>query len=195
MTFKSHRLFVLGLLAGCVTIGSIALAQTGTAKAKTKSKTGPSIESLDKRATDMAKNLLKDAVEISKGYEDAGDYDRAKLLLEVLQKLDPKLPGLKEKIEQLTDKSLDKTEFEYELDVARGWSPPVALVSKDRLVRIEATGQYKFEASGNSGPEGLPTDDGGGDLVTGLPVGALIGMIVNRPTSSIIPIDAPWLLA
>jgi hypothetical protein len=183
MTFKTLRLSAVALLIACLTAGGVALAQTATTKAKTKPKSGgASIESLDKRATDMAKNLLKDAVDISKGYEDAGEYDRAKLLLEVLQKLDPKLPGLKEKIELLTDKSLDKTEFEYELDVARGWSPPVALVAKDRLVRIETTGQYKFEASANSGPEGLSTDDAGGDLVAGLPVGALIGMIVNPDT-------------
>lgn len=172
----------VAVLIVCLVAGGSAHAQTAT-KAKSKSKSGGvSIESLDKRATEMARNLLKDAVEISKGYEDAGEYDRAKLLLEVLEKLDPKLPGLKEKIELLTDKSLDKTEFEIELDVARGWSAPVAMVAKDRLVRIEATGQYKFEASGNSGPEGLPTDDTGSDLVGGLPVGALIGMIFNPDT-------------
>jgi hypothetical protein len=182
MTFTGTlRLFALGLLIGCLTAGGIAVAQTGTTKGKSKSKTGgtTNVKVLDDRALEMQKNILKDATEISKGYEDAGEYERAKWLLEVLQKLDPKLPGLKEKIELLTDKSLDKSEFEYELDVARGWSPPVAMVYKDRLVRIEATGQYKFEASLNAGPDGLPTDETGGDLVDNLPVGALIGVIVD----------------
>jgi hypothetical protein len=180
---RLRRICGVLLVIGVLSAGGVQ-AQSGTAKSKAKSKAAgaAAVKALDDRALEMQKGLLKDASEISRGYEDAGEFERAKWLLEVLQKLDPKLPGLKEKIEDLTNKSLDKSEFEYELDVSRGWSPPLAMVYKDRLVRIEAVGQYKFEASLAAGADGLPTDDAGADLVGNLPVGALIGVIINPDT-------------
>jgi hypothetical protein len=175
-------------LCGPVCILSVVLvnfvtAQTAKAKAKTKTAGGTSVRALDTRVQDLQANLLKDATEISKGYEDAGEYERAKLLLEVLQKLDPKLPGLKDKIEQLTEKSLDSSEFEIEMDVSKGWTQAIALIQKDRLVRIEASGDYKFIATLPATAEGLPTSDNGADVYPGAPVGALIGVIVNAETN------------
>jgi hypothetical protein len=176
------RLFGMGLLVGLLAAGGIVWAQGGAAKAKAKPKPGAggtSVKALDVRTTEFEENLLKEATEIAKGYEDAGQYEQAKRLLEVLLKLNPKLPGLKEKIDALTDKSLDSSEFEYELDVSRGWSQAVGMVVKERLVRIETTGIYKFDVSTTITPDGLPTDESGNDLVGGLPIGALIGVIVN----------------
>jgi len=174
------------LCLGTLVAGGLAYAQTGTSKTKAKSKSGTvTVEALNKRAMDMATSLFKDADDISKGFEDLGEYERAKNLLEVLQKLDPKNPKLKERIDQLTEKLLDSSEFEFELDVSRGWTPPVAFVQKDKLVRIEAAGEYKFVATLNSTVEGLPADDTGTDLVSSLPVGALIGVVVNPDTKKV----------
>ena len=51
-----------------------AAAQTGGAKSKPRSKFGGvNVKALDDRALEMQKGLLKDASEISKGYEDAGE--------------------------------------------------------------------------------------------------------------------------
>jgi hypothetical protein len=159
-------------------------AQTGAAsKSKSKSKTpAQNTRQLDIRAQEMQERILKDATDIAKGYEDAGEFDRARWLLEVLEKLDPKLPGLQAKIDQLKDKSLDSSEFEYEFDVGRGWSPPVGMVFKDRLARIEAAGDYTFTAALPVTADGLPTSDTGADLVANAPLGALIGVIINTET-------------
>jgi hypothetical protein len=156
-------------------------AQTGTAsKSKSKSKTGATnVRQLDLRALEMQERIVKDAAEIAKGYEDAGDYDRAKWMLEVLEKLDPKIPGLKEKLDQLREKSLDSTEFEYEMDVGKGWTPAIGMVFKDRVTRIEASGDYNLSVSLPVTADGLPTSDTGADLIGGMPLGALIGVIVN----------------
>ncbi|MDP1796677.1 MAG: hypothetical protein Q8K78_04315 [Planctomycetaceae bacterium] len=177
-------------LAGPVCILSLVLvnfvvAQTGSSKSKTKSKgaTGTGVRALDARVQELQEGLLRDATDISKGYEDAGEYDRAKFLLEVLHKLDPKLPGLKDKIDKLTEKSLDSSEFEIDMDVSRGWTPAVAMLQKDRLVRIEATGDYKFVATLPVTADGLATSDNGVDVYPGAPVGALIGIIVNAETN------------
>lgn len=177
-------------LVGPVCILSLVLvnfvvAQSGNSKAKPKTKatTGTGVRALDARVQDLQEGLLRDASEIAKGYEDAGEYDRAKLLLEVLQKLNPKLPGLKDKIDQLTEKSLDSSEFDIEMDVSKGWTPAVAMLQKDRLVRIEATGDYKFVATLPITADGFPTSDNGVDVFPGAPVGALIGIIVNAETN------------
>ncbi|HUQ69410.1 MAG TPA: hypothetical protein VM165_07810 [Planctomycetaceae bacterium] len=170
---------VLGVIA--LTTAAWGNAQTGSAKTKPKSKTGgtENVRQLDIRMQEMQERIVKDAADIAKGYEDAGQYDRAKVLLEVLEKLNPKLPGLKEKIEQLKEKGLDSTEFEIEMDVAKGWTPAVGMVFKDRATRIEAEGDYNFVASGSITADGLPTSDNGTDLLGGVPVGALIGIVVN----------------
>lgn len=169
----------------CVMLVNFVVAQTGTGKAKAKPKTtgGTGIRALDARTQELQENLYRDASDIAKGYEDAGEYDRAKLLLEVLHKLDPKLPGLKDKIDKLTEKSLDSSEFEVEMDVSKGWTNAVAMMQKDRLVRIEASGDYKFVATLPVTADGFPVSDNGADIYPGAPVGALIGVIVNAETN------------
>uniref|UniRef100_A0A7C4LN11 Uncharacterized protein n=1 Tax=Schlesneria paludicola TaxID=360056 RepID=A0A7C4LN11_9PLAN len=176
----AFRRVALSLIVAALA-ATLAPAQTSSTKAKTKPKTTGkvNVKELDVRAVEMQKNLLRDATEIARGYEEAGEYERAKWLLEVLQKLDPKLPGLKEKIDQLTEKMLESSEFEVELDVSRGWTIPIGLVHKDKIVRIEANGDYEFAVALRTTADGLPTDDNGNDLVGGIPVGALMGMIVN----------------
>jgi hypothetical protein len=178
-----RRSGLVGLLLIAVAVGmsTWAAAQTGTSKSKSKGKTtGPgNIRQLDARAQEMQERIVKDAADIARGYEDAGEYDRAKWMLEVLEKLDPKIPGLKDKLAQLKEKSLDSSEFEYEMDVSKGWTPAVGMVFKDRMARIEANGDYNFSATLPVTADGLSTSDTGADLVGGVPVGALIGVIVN----------------
>ncbi|OYW15887.1 MAG: hypothetical protein B7Z55_14655, partial [Planctomycetales bacterium 12-60-4] len=130
--FRSLVLGSIVILATAVawTRGGDLLAQTNKAKPKTRPPSGVNTKQLDSRVTEMQERLLRDATDISKGYEDAGEFDRAKWMLEVLEKLNPKLPGLKEKIEELTDKSLDATEFEIDMDVSKGWTPAIGIVQQ-----------------------------------------------------------------
>lgn len=176
----SQRIWLSGLVVAVVTLPG-AWGQTGKAKTKPKSPAAStaSIRQLDVRAKEMQEQLLRDASDIAKGYEDAGEYERAKWLLEVLEKLDPKLPGLKESIDRLTDRSLEATEFEVDLDVSRGWSAPVGVVQQGRIVRIAAAGDYKLIATLPVTADGLPQSDTGSDLIAGVPVGALVGMLVD----------------
>lgn len=179
------------LVVGCgvaLTFATELSAQTPTGKTSAKAKANPGaggVRTLDARVIDLQRQLLKDANEISKGYEDAGEYDRAKWMLEVLHKLDPKLPGLKERIDQLTEKSLDSTEFEVELDVSKGWTPPIAIMPKDRLVRLEASGDYKLSISATATGDGLPTKDDGSELLPGMPIGAIVGIVNNTETKKL----------
>lgn len=180
-----HRTGIVAALAVGIGLSLVTwcAAQTGSkSKSKGKSTGAGAVRQLDQRAQEMQERIVKDAADIAKGYEDAGEYDRAKWLLEVLAKLDPKLPGLQAKIDQLQDKSLDSSEFEYEMDVSKGWTPAVGMIFKDRTARIEAAGDYTFSVTLPVTADGLATSDTGTDLVGGVPVGALIGVIVNPET-------------
>lgn len=190
MTYFNWRKFpfLMGLhvTAVAVVVGWLVVpglpvsAQTSKSKTKARPPTNPAnVKVLDVRVSEMQDRLLRDMTEIARGYEDAGEFDRAKWMLEVLEKLDPKLPGLKDKIKQLTDKSLDSTEFEIELDVSKGWSPPVGMLEQGRVVRITVTGEYKFITTLNATADGLPTSDSGADLYPGIPVGALVGVVLD----------------
>lgn len=165
-----------------LSVPAVALAQSSS-KSKPKNRPptagGANVKQLDVRVGEMQDRLLRDVSEISKGYEDAGEYGRAVWLLEVLEKLDPKLPGLQDKIKQLTDKGLDASEFTYELDVSKGWTPPIGVIEQGRVVRITADGDYKLVTSLSVTANGLPMDEAGNELVAGIPTGALMGVIIN----------------
>lgn len=185
MMASRWRAVVWGGMAGIAICGSTwevgsLSAQSPKSKSKTKASANPStVKQLDARTSEMSERFLRDATDIARGYEDAGDFDRAKWLLEVLEKLDPKLPGLKDKIDQLTDKSLEATQFDFELDVSKGWSAPVAVVQAGRVVRIAAEGDYKLSVTMPLTAQGAPVSDNGNDLVAGIPFGALMGVIVD----------------
>jgi hypothetical protein len=151
-------------------------AQTGKSKSKTKAITPAELKKLDAKLEDVQRSFLKETDSIIKGYEEGGQYDRAKILLEVLLKLDPKNELIKKKLEHLDDQILDSTESDMDLDPSKGWQP-VGTVVKDRLIRIEASGDYKFVASLPTGPDGFPTKDAINDMA-GAPLGAVVAIIM-----------------
>ena len=155
---------------------SVVRAQTSKSKSKPKPVNPTEVKKLDTRLEEVQRSFLKDTDSIIKGYEDNGQFDRAKVLLEVLQKLDPKNELIKKKLEHLDDQILESTEFDLDLDPSKSWQP-VGLVVKDRLYRIEVDGDYKFITTSTVGPEGFPTKDPANDMVSA-PLGAVVAVIV-----------------
>ena len=89
-----------------VACAGLVIAQTG--KSKSKSKGAGNVKALDARVEKLESSLFRELVDISKMYEEAGQFERAKSMLEVLMKLNPNLPGLKEKLDQLEDFHADR---------------------------------------------------------------------------------------
>ena len=152
------------------------LAQPGKSKAKPKTISPAELKKLDARMEEVQRSFLKDTDSIIKGYEDAGQFDRAKILLEVLLKLDPKNDQIKKKLEQLDNQILDSSEFDMDLDVSKAWQQ-VGMVAKDRLIQISVEGDYKFVASLPTGPDGFSTKDPANDMV-GAPLGSVVAIII-----------------
>ena len=151
-------------------------AQTGKSKSKNKPISPAELKKLDDKLEEVQRSFLKNTDSIIKGYEEGGQFDRAKILLEVLLKLDPKNELIKKKLEHLDDQILDSTQSDMDLDPSKGWQA-VGTVMKDRLIRIEVDGDYKFVAALPVGPDGFPTKDPATDMA-GAPLGAVIAIII-----------------
>jgi hypothetical protein len=164
---------------------STVLAQSG----KNKSKPSKPISSAEVKQIDVRLQKLQDTFEteskaIIDGYERSGQYDRAKFLLEVLLKLDPKNEEIKKKISELEDNLLKSSEVDFKFETSSDWTP-VGNVHKDKLARVEAAGDYKLILTvSNMSADGFPTENVMRDLVGRVPTGALMGMIVTEENHS-----------
>lgn len=173
-----------GLATALIVVLMMPVSFSQAQSAKSKSKTVKPLSPGDAKQFDARLQKLQDTFEteskaIIEGYEKSGQYDRAKFLLEVLLKLDPKNEEFRKKIDDLNEQSLKTTEFEMKFDTNSEWTP-VGNVQKDRPVRIQASGDYKFMVTAsNLSAEGFPTKEIMTDLVGGVPTGALMGMIVT----------------
>jgi len=176
-----------GCLLLIIGLASLVAAEQSTGKSKAKSKSSGTIKSLDTRVEKLETNMLREIVEISNQYEEVGQHARAKALLEVLLKLNPNFPGLKEKVEQLNEKVFDAEEIEYILDVGRTWTPIQAVAVKSRPVRVEVQGDYQFQYTTDLTADGITAMDAGQEYVEGIPCGGLMAVVVNngKPTKAV----------
>jgi hypothetical protein len=172
-------------LIACLTImvAPVAVAQSsaakpsGTAKPNTKKVNPLEVKRLDARLDEVRDSFLRDTTSLILSYENLGQYERAKTLLESLQKLDPRNEPIKAKLGELNTKIIESNEFEVELATDESWQP-IGAVTKDRMLRIRATGDYNLTVSLTSlGPDGLPTANPAEDLVANVPLGAVMGVI------------------
>jgi len=173
-------LFVL-LLAAVSTVA----AQSGKGKPKIpKSNSSTEVKQIDARLQKLQDNFEIESKAIIDGYERSGQFDRAKFLLEVLLKLDPTNEDFKKKITELDDQLLKTSEFEFKFEAGSDWTP-VGTVQKDKLTRVEASGDYKLIMSAASvTADGFPSENVMQDLVSRVPTGALMGMIVTEENQS-----------
>jgi hypothetical protein len=172
-------------LIACLTImvAPVAVAQSsatkpgGAAKTPGKKINPLEVKRLDARLDEVRDSFLRDTTTLILSYENLGQYERAKTLLESLQKLDPRNEPIKAKLGELNAKIIETNEFEVELATEASWQP-IGAVMKDRPLRIRVTGDYNLTVSLTSlGPDGLPTTNPAEDLVANVPLGAVMGVI------------------
>jgi len=179
---RAAGLVALAVAAVAVGVAVPVGAQPGAGKAglgKGKPKPGSSLEikKLDAKLEEVRESFLRDTTTLITSYENLGQFERAKLLLEALQKLDPRNEPIKAKLGQLNEKILDSSEIELDVDAGGRWQP-VGSVVKDRAFRIRASGDYKLALTQTAGPEGMSADNIAEDVMPGVPLGALMGVIV-----------------
>lgn len=134
------------------------------------------VAKLDAKMKDVSESFLRDTTALIASYESIGEYERAKVLLEALRKLNPGNDAVKKKLADLDQRQLDAAEYKMEIDPDKPWVA-VGVVQKGRPLRIRATGEYRFTASATIGANGMPATDPASDLVPGVALGALMGVI------------------
>lgn len=160
---------------------SRAVAQTAASKTKpkvgtSKTKVADSKE-LDIRAEKTLDAFVAESVKLAEEYEKAGKFEEAQEQLRTVGKLKPETPGLKEKIDKLSEAVFETNDFDIDLDVADSWKKTVQ-VFKGKPVRVEATGNYKMNLIMPTDANGLTTKDPRTDMAAGVRCGALMGVVI-----------------
>lgn len=153
-----------------------ARAQTATLKGKPKAMREAELKRLDAKMDEFRESFLRDISSLITSYEEIGQYERSRVLLEALQKLDPKSEPVKEKLAQIKEQILAASEFEYVIDPSRSWQP-VGTVTTSTTLRIRVDGEYKLVATATVAADGLPGDNPAEDLVPTVPFGAVMAVI------------------
>lgn len=172
---------ILAVMGACCLSVPFVNAQSTKTKPKPVKPLSPAdSKRIDVRLEKLQETFASESTAIIDEYENSGQYERAKFLLEVLMKLDPKNDALKKRISDMDERILKRVEFDQKLNTAGDWTL-VGNVQKDVPARIEASGEYKLNlVASNIGPDGFPTEDVTRDLVGKIPTGALMGMIVTE---------------
>ena len=178
---RTSRTLMVSLLALILAGVTFVHAQQSKTKAKsTKPMSAAEVKQIEARLDKLQDTISTEAAAIVDGYERAGQYERAKVLLEVLLKLDPKNESVKARINEMDERILDRSEFDHKLSVGADWML-VGTVRKDSPARVEASGDYKLALPTVSlGPDGFHTSDVMHDVIEQVPFGALMGMIVTE---------------
>jgi hypothetical protein len=176
----STALLVSVLVVGAS--GTIVQAQSSKSKNKPPKPLSPAeTKKIDVRLEKLQETFASESSAIIDEYENAGQYERAKFLLEVLQKLDPKNDAIKKRVSDLDEKILRRVETDQKFNTSSGDWTLVGTVQKDVPARIEATGEYKINlVASNISADGFPTEDVTRDLVGRIPTGALMAIIVTE---------------
>ncbi len=146
-----------------------------------KSTKGASTKPIDVKVQRFQESFVRQAADLAKQYEEAGNLVKTRQMLELILKLSPEVKGVREKIKQLDEEMLSANELEVDVDVSRGWGKPVAAVFKGQAFRILSAGDYRFIASLQVGPSGFSVADTARDMADGIRCGALIGVVVPAP--------------
>ena len=140
-----------------------------------------STRALDAKASQLFDGFVKESLTVALEYEQAGEPQKAKQLLETVLTLHPDAAAVKEKIKSLDEKLLSSNELQVEIDPEKGWGSPVAQVAKGQKIRIQAGGTYRLVLTATLGPEGFPSDDPlKGDMAGNVTCGALMGIVVAK---------------
>jgi hypothetical protein len=162
---------------------SAATASQPNTKARQRLANPPELKRLDAKAEEVRESFLRDTTNLIKSFEDVGQYDRAKVLLEALQKLDPQNDVVKTKLTDLNDRILDASEFEVNLELGKSWQP-IGTVERGQPLRIQVAGDYKLVTSIEAGPDGAPSANPAEDLIPHVPFGAVMGVVADADATN-----------
>ncbi len=167
---------VCGVLLALIfaVIPEAALAQKNSSSSR-----GTNAVSLEKKVADAETSFMKTAADVARDYEELGELEKAQDVLRKILSLQPGLKKVRDKIKELEETRLETNEVLLEIDPGKGWIVTGVGVKKGNKIRFLSDGECRILISQRIGTEGFPSDDVKQDLAPGVPLGALMGVIVN----------------
>ncbi len=139
------------------------------------------LSKIDSRANKVDDAFIRNAVGIAGEYEKAGDVARAVDYLHAMSLLKPGTPAIEGKLKQLREQVLSAHDFTLTLEPSASWGNPVGYVREGKPFRVAAKGEYRALLNSAVGPDGFPDDDAKTGLIKDVPLGKLVGVIVESP--------------
>jgi len=166
------------VLSGLLPAPGPATAQAQQqARPRTRPVNPSELRRLDVKLEEVQASFLRETAALATSYENLGQLEKATAVLEVLRRLDPGNDQVKSKLAELRERNLQASEFDLSLDTSSSWEP-VGNVVKGRTLRIRVAGDYKFDASMTTNPDGAVGTDPQRDLIAAVPLGAVMGVII-----------------
>lgn len=163
---------VLMLLLVC----GAGITEAQQPRATTRKPSPAEIKRLDSQLNDAYGVFMNQTVDLITSYENLGQFDRAKAIVEALGKLDPENENIKKKVAELERQMLEAGVFEVDLVPGDDWQA-IGAVSNGDAVRIQISGDYRFQAMGATTADGVTGDSPETDFMRGIPLGAVMGVI------------------
>ncbi|WP_437187006.1 hypothetical protein SH668x_000380 [Planctomicrobium sp. SH668] len=159
-------------LAGLLTLSAadISFAQGGRNKQ-------PNVKTLDNAAEKAQSEYLKNLADLAGQYEEAGDITKASEMLKGILKVKPDIEQVKNKLKMFDEAVFKENVQMVDLDPGAGWMPVGVMVAKDKPIRIEAEGNFKFTLSDSLTPNGYQKGDLIHGVQEGIPYGGLMGVV------------------
>jgi hypothetical protein len=146
---------------------------------RSKEKEPANSQQLEIRMTKAEEGLLREYMEVAKEYLKKDDKEEALQVLKRVERINPKMDGLKQEMDRIGEELMLENETMLEMDVSKFWGQAICEVTEDKAFRLAAAGEYKMNYATTIPLTGLPTKDPAQDHVSVGPFGALIGVIVT----------------
>lgn len=150
----------------------------GTPPARTKPIANT--RNLDLKAESLTNSFVRDAESLADEYLEAGHPDKARAVLQSVLTLNPNQASAAQKLEQIGNQAMSSNRVTFELNASHGWESAGVMVADGRPVRFGVDGTYKLDISGTVNGGGLVENDPTKDLLTGIPCGALVGIVMGK---------------
>ncbi len=157
-------------------LGSVMIVAVASGSIFAQQKT--SVTALDAKAKKAVEDFSREVFVIAKNYEDEGELEKAKSILETLSVVHPDLKGLKEKIKSLDEEILSANDFDIDWTTSSVWKTPVARVAKGKKFRVQVSGSYRMTATLSLPPTGIQEGKGIDAALAAAPFGSLVGVIM-----------------
>lgn len=164
------------LVAGVAMVTASATAKAQPPRSPARKPSPAELRRLDSKLQEVHGLFVRETADLVSSYEVLGQFDRAKAIVEALGKLDPENESVKAKIAELEKQMLEAGVFEVDLSPGAGWQA-IGGVTKGDVLRVQVSGDYRFQVAGSTNAAGLTGDSPETDFMRGIPLGAVMGVI------------------